>query len=432
MNFKSTALLCAAFSLAAASQAEAAKFPIKLFLSSDGLALSSFPSKQVLKEKITVKRTQGKTKVTWTAASDQPWLSATSTGQTGDALTVTADPAQVKKDKSNLARVTISTSGGDFTDTETLYVGFWVSGKDPVTPLVVQQNGIALVANPVRPDVYVTDGSSTVFGYNVYTGKLDSTWQTPAAKIGTMEVSSNGQALFVSDTQNKQIVALNTKTGAENAAFPIGYALSGWQNMVYARPFGQPALYLSGGPILSVPKGKVLASGLSSNYLAVTPDGQSLYAVEIGIDPATLYNYSVAIGGAGLSVTPITSATISGENCQGFAVSHDGTHVYPACGWPYEFDVYDGQSLQQVQTLPAETYPNNAAIDENDNFVGGLDGIYQTYDVYVYDQKGNSVSEVDSDQSDLMQDGLMRVSGDGRRVLSIDESQTMLMFRTVP
>jgi outer membrane protein assembly factor BamB len=342
-------------------------------------------------------------------------------------LIVQADPNQVKNDHVNVAKVTVSTSGGDFSDTETLYVGFWVGSANPPTPVIVQQSETTIAANPVTPVVYVSKGGSAVDEYNVYSGKLIETLTTIAAKIGAMEVSSNGQILFVFDTRNQDVVALNAKNGQQIASYPVGQSLG--QNMVYARPLGQPALYLSGGPIISVPKGEVLATGLDPGRIAVTPDGQHLYGVDVGVDPATLSSYSVGLSGKVLAITSLKSRFTSGENCQDLAVSHDGAHVYPACGAPYAFEVYDGQTLKRVQKLRAVPYPDNIEIDENDNAVGGLAFSYQKFDVYVYDQAGNTIAKVAADQS-AMQSGDMKVSGDGTRVMVLTSST--LNIRTIP
>jgi hypothetical protein len=396
-------------------------FPTKLFLSTDGLALSSFPSRHVLSKTIKVERTQGKRSVSWTASSDQSWLTVTPSGQTGGALTVKAKPGKLQKDQLNCANVTVATSGGDFSDTETLRVGFWIGSTDTAT-VTVQQDAIAIAANPVEPVAYVADGSSSIYEYNVYSGQLVGTLEKVAPTIGPMEVSSDGQTLFATDTTNYKIVALDADTGDEIGTYSLGYALPYGFNMVYARPYGQPAIYAQDGPILAVPSGDVLANGLPEDFLAVTPDGRKLFGVDVGTSPGTLYNYSIKGSGGKLDITPITSGRTNDDNCQDLAVSLDGRHVYPACGAPYEFDVYDGKTLEQVQTLPANPYPNNVKIDVNDDVVGGIDGLYEQDDIYVFNQKGYSLGEVPTSQqsySDGQQTAAMGVSGDAMRVISV-------------
>jgi hypothetical protein len=413
-------------------------FPPKLFLSANGLALSSFPSRQTLTHTIKVDRTRGKTPVTWTAVSNKPWLTVTASGTTGGTLMVTATPGQLKQDKLYLASVAVSTNGGDFTDTENLNVGFWVGSTDPST-VTLQQNALSIATNPVTPIAYVADASSSILEYNVYSGELVATLQNVAPTVGAMEVSSDGLTLFAADTTNYKIIALDAKNGKRIAAYSLGYPINSGFNMVYARPFGQPALYAAGGPIIAFPSGDTLASNLPADFIAVTPDGMKLFGVTVGESPGSLYNYSVGRNGDALAVEPIGSTRTNDDNCQDLAVSHDGGHVYPACGAPYEFDVYDGKTLAQVQTLPANPYPNNIEVDSNDDVVGGINGLYQQDDVYVFDQKGFSLGVVPTTSQsyeDGQQTAAMKVSGDTTRVISVtaavyDSSQT-LMFRNLP
>src|ERR1041385_6439879 len=113
--------------------AAAIDFPTRLFLSSEGAALSSFPHRQTLSRNIEVRRTQGTQTVPWMANSNQPWLTVTTTGMTGDPLKFKANPKHVKRDQLNIADVTVTTTGGDFSDSETLRVGLWVGAGDPIS-----------------------------------------------------------------------------------------------------------------------------------------------------------------------------------------------------------------------------------------------------------------------------------------------------------
>ncbi|MGD0189627.1 MAG: hypothetical protein ABSD74_02680 [Rhizomicrobium sp.] len=426
MKLKTTkALIGAVCLVVCASQADAGiKFKTRLFLSANGMALSSFPSTQVLSQTITVTRTQGTTQVNWKAKSDASWLTVTASGVTGGTLQVTANPASLTPNQSYVAKVNISTQGGDFKDKEILYVGMWVGSTDPST-VEVSLNGGGVAANPVTPIAYASSGSS-IYAYNVYSGSLVNTFSNVGTTLGQLQVSSDGNTLFAVDTTGRDVVALDAASGKQLGVYP-GSAEYGVTSIVYARPFGQPSLYIGSGTIVAVPKGQVLSGNLPAETLAVTPDGQHLYAVDPGISPGTLSNYSVSLSKKQLAVTSITSTDI-GSNCQALAVSFDAAHVYPACGSPYQFDVYDGQTLQQVQTLAASSYPNNAAIDENGDFVGGLNGLYQPYDTYVYDQSGNLVSEI-APADGLMNNAEMTVSGDGTRVISLNGSN--LVFRSL-
>jgi hypothetical protein len=433
-----SALACVAaclFSMLPGS-AQATQFPIRLFLSQDGIALSKFPSRHVLAKTIRVGRTKGKALAGWTASSDQPWLTVTPSGTTGGNLTVKADTRGLEKDQTYLANVTVSTSDADFTDSEVLRVGLYIGKNDP-QDLLVQQNATSIAVNPVSPIAYVADSGSSIFEYNIYTGAAVGEFQLVAPTVGYMEASSDGSTLFAVDTTNYKIIALDAMTGAVLDKYKLGYETF---NMVYARPYGQPALYIAGfsdnnGSVVAYPSGEQLATGIAPDYLAVTPDGLRVFSVSTSVSPGTIFGYSVKLKNDALSLASLGSVRLNGSNCQDLAISHDGKHVYPACGAPYEFDVYDGKKLTQVQTLPANPYPDNVEIDTNDHLVGGIDDAFQQYDVYVYDQKGFSLGHIpDGFGYYEMIDGSLKVSGDATRAVSAEygSSGNVVLFRNMP
>jgi hypothetical protein len=121
------------------------------------------------------------------------------------------------------------------------------------------------------------------------------------------------------------------------------------------------------------------------------------------------------------------------------AISPDGSNAYPACGWPYEFDVFDVDTLLQVQTLYATNYPNNAVIDSNGDFVGGLNGLYAASDVYVFDPTGfllEAVPALSQGSAAGQQNNALATSGDSRRVVTatgaVYNATQTLMFRNLP
>jgi hypothetical protein len=430
------ALLGAASIFAFAVSADAATvFPPKLFLSADGVALSSFPSRNTLDQKLVVARTQGKVPVTWTAASDQPWLTVTASGTTGQALKLHANPHGLAKDQPFLANVTVSTSDADFADTETLRVGFWVGSTDPTTVMHrLRQTATSIAANPVEPVVYMTDGRGSVQAYNVYSGAPAATLNNIAPAITTLDVSSDGRTLFALNANTNKLAAVDLATGAVLHRYAIKSSNYG-SGMAYARPFGQPALFTAAGPVIAYPSGDVLATGpAGGDAVAATPDGSKIFRVTLGDSPGTLSAYSAGLSNGELTLTRTGSTYINGENCQDLAVSHSGAHVYPACGAPYEFDVYSGKTLTQVQTLAATDYPISIEVDAFDRVVGGINNTDAATDAYVYNQRGDSLGGVPNTGIDE-QPGLLKVSGDGTRVLTAMQTWgnlPYLVFRSMP
>lgn len=147
-----------------------------------------------------------------------------------------------------------------------------------------------------------------------------------------------------------------------------------------------------------------------------------------GLSPYALYCfdtlYSHLDGGRLTLVNNGGVAHGVGSNGQDVALSNDGSRVYAASGAPYEFLVFDSKTLQPVQRLPAEAYPNAAEVDVNDVFYGGINRIYGQPDIWAYDSLGNLRNTYGSrgDRSGYLNAGQLVISGDGSRLIGSAES----------
>src|SRR5262249_15074068 len=154
------------------------------------------------------------------------WLSVTSSGLTGGTLVLTANPAGLQADQEYIAHVTISSSDGSVLNTQSVRVGLWVGSADP-GDATISGTFLHIAANPVEPYVYAVDGASNVLVYQVYSGALVRTLTTSLAATGEITVSSDGTQLFVSDTTNLEVVAIDPTSGAAIRHFPWGSSYSG-------------------------------------------------------------------------------------------------------------------------------------------------------------------------------------------------------------
>jgi hypothetical protein len=409
--------------------------PPHLFLSTDGLQLSAFPSRQVLAREVTVTRTLGSGSVAWTASSDQPWLTVTPSGVTGQKLVVEAVPDDLPFDQFLMATVTVVTANSEFADTQVLRVGMWRGQSDPPEGVLdVPQNVVTLATNPVRPLAYVGDLGTSVYVYDVYSGKKVNTFQRVAPWIGHMTTSSDGSVLYVTDMTNYRIVAVDAVTGAHLASYSLGYPVDRWFRPVFARPYGQPVLLAPGGPMISVPSGEHLLEGLPYDLLAAPTNGRRVYV--LGND-SWLRVYLVSLVSGRLTLELSAHTGLGAVNCVDLAVSFNGRRVYPACGFPYEFGVYDGDTLEKVQTLTGKPYPNNAEITPDGDFAAGVNVASGKADVFVYGPAGRLVGKVPTYASPHHGSTIaaMKISGDGTRVVmasyEIPSPQT-LKFRSMP
>ena len=417
------AVCCAALSLFCQAQSGlAATFPPKLFLSTDGVALSSFPNHQTLTRTIAVSRTQGDAPANWTASADQNWLSVTPSGSTGGSLTLAADPEGLVQNQFYQAIVTVKTDGADFTDTETVHVGLWIGAHRPGR-VQLPRAAVSIAANPVSPLFYAANGGPNIFVYNVYSGELVSTFKTLGKSIQAMAMSSDGGTLFAADSAGGQIVAADAQSGAVLASYTAhvkaGYGL----NLVYARPFGQPALYVAGtvsqGWIIAYPSGETLASGFAKGLLAVEPDGQKAYSLANAYNPSSLFAYSIKLEDGSLAIRRAGQNGTFDEGCRDITVSNAGTRVYIACASAGGFDVFDAETLAKVQTLPSKPVPDNVEVDWRDRVVGGLYLADPNDDVYVYRASGKLMKVLPPPRNNTgEQYATLKISGDGTRVIT--------------
>ncbi|HEX7157277.1 MAG TPA: quinoprotein amine dehydrogenase, partial [Burkholderiaceae bacterium] len=81
------------------------------------------------------------------------------------------------------------------------------------------------------------------------------------------------------------------------------------------------------------------------------------------------------------------------SNGRAIAVSPDDTRLYTATGAPYVCSSVNPQTLALVGSLPGgDAYPDNVAVMQDGRAVCGIDGIYSTYDFWVYTAAGALIS----------------------------------------
>ena len=426
---------------------QAGASPARLFLPTNGVALSQFPSYNRLSRSVPVDLTRNHDAVSWTATSSQPWLSVTQSGMTGQLITLTATPGTLTQNTAHIAIVTVSTSElGPAPVTANIRVSLWLGSSDPQT-LAITQPTESLAANPIEPWVYVNPGNTSIVVLNVYTGALVTTFSEVAPTIGEIVVSPDGYQLFAVDTTNYKIIELNAVTGKQVASFALDGPVDSFFSFAYARPITGATLFAVGEPAIRVANGERISKPLTSTHkfltplLQATPDGSRLAVLERGEAPGSLYTFSVSGAAGQLTITPQKTATLNGGGSAALTFSSDGSRLYPASGEVYEFDVYDWSTLKQVQTLPAGDFPGNAMFDSLGDFIGSSDGIYQTDDIFIFDTAGYSLGSVPTttyDYSNGLASNSMAISGDSTRVISVigvsgsGYNGNILLFRNLP
>jgi len=384
----------------------------KLFIADDGVALASMPTVSRLSQTLQVEENLGGA-VSWSASSDQAWLSVTSSGTTPGNLTLTADPTGLTADTLYLATVTVSSSNPVIENTQTVRVGFWVGSSDPNATDSVSASFTEAVADPIRPYVYVNNGGTDITVYNVHTATVVTTISTVASTLGDMVTSSDGSTLWAVDTTNFEIVPVDLDTFSVGTAWS-STSLASATRLGYARPGGHGMVLVgANGRLHDAGTGAELSQTFvpTSGELAVSRASNLL----CGLGWCSDLGYDELGNAATVGASKTASA---GSNCHDVAVNADGTRAYFACGSPYQFSVFDtttASPMTQLTPLTGGAYPGNIEIGSNDLIFGGRYPYSSTPDIWVYNSAG--VEQATYDLTSWIYDRQLVVSGDSLRMI---------------
>jgi hypothetical protein len=152
--------------------------------------------------------------------------------------------------------------------------------------------------------------------------------------------------------------------------------------------------------------------------LAGSPDGSKIVT-----DPGHVFSIArSALGGGQLLVTSLFGTDYPPGSTGQACISADGQTVYMASGSPNDLPGISIATLLQIQTLPAQPYPNSIACVWNGVIVGGTDGYTAATDIFVYNgPTGAQLALLASSATghrDLAARG-MAVSADATRLITV-------------
>lgn len=416
----------------------------RIVVGAAGVGFSATASGSVLTRAVTVYSVLGHTNTPWQAISDQSWLTVTSSGVTGGAITLTANPGALAAG-TYFANVTVSSSDASVENQETIRVGLYISGAT-VTDFSLSIPVQFLAADPVEPIVFVNNGGSTITGYNIFTGVVARSFSAGTTYAGSMVVSSDGRRLYVYDQTGLDVVELDATSGA--LIYTYNSTLLGYGNfagaLAYVRPSAHPMIITPASHAYDVTThavfdSPVLAGVLPTSWsLEASPDS-SIVVTEAG---RVLGISRSALGGGTFKGTFLFStATSSSDNGQS-CISGDGQTVYNTSDPPYNFYGTSLATRQGTQVLNAQPYPDAIACGWNGLIVGGTDAYYNATDVFLYNgATGTQLTVLDSSSLTgsrvLLYRGLA-LSADDSRLITMVASQpgqyvgNELRFQTLP
>jgi hypothetical protein len=405
----------------------------KILPSLSGVAMVSTPGWTRLDRTLTVSDNFN-LGATWTAASDQAWLTVS---RSGSMLTLQANPATLPLDTTSYATVTLTPTTAGVTAPETVRVALWKGSSAPAAMTQLSSTYTELAADPIRPLVYVHAGGASVDVYNVYTAQKTGS-VTLGAALGHMAVSQDGAHLYALDTANRTVVALDLATLAKSATWPLAAAATGQSRVVSIRPNGVEVLLTSAGAYRASDGQRLGSSSIGIGDLAASQDGKRLYLQDQGSSPTRIssmtLDYSAMGNGTMFSAPGATSSwSDAGGNGTDIAANADGSRVYSASGYPYRCSVFDA-NLALVGSLPGgDAYPNNVEVDSFGRIHCGISQSYSVADVWLHDVNGALLRSFRfTGYARHLLPRQMKVSGDGMMLVGLTDEPMLTIVAVGP
>jgi len=363
--------------------------PYRLFVHDTGVALTSSPTVAKLTQSIAVRDNRG-TPLAWTATSDQPWLTVTNgSGTTPGSFELTANPDSLPMEAVSYANVTVSSTDERVTNTEIVRVGLYRTAASPASQVEVTTIGTekrtGIVADPVRPYVYLTHGTSTVDVYNIYTGALLHTIDVGAGSdLRSLAIDDEGGRLYAADhgvpaIRVFDIVAATptlaaTWTDARWSNCTTCAGTFNYADLDYTRVNGRGLLVGGGSQIIDATDGALLIHDGGSYFVrslaaSVSGDGSKLFTANLDTAGHSVSRRTLSFDELN-DVVRLGDALIQGKpgSNRGMSTDYEVSVVYRACWYSaQQIERYDGATLATLSAVDSGT--NGGAILGPDGLV---------------------------------------------------------------
>jgi hypothetical protein len=373
------------------------------------------------------------------ASSDQPWLVV---GVSADKLILTADPSQLLSDTLNTATITITATDPDASAPEVIRVALWKGSAAPAAASKASLPYTTVVADPLRPNVYLHNGGAVIDVYNVYTGQKETSITGFSAHLGDMAVTPNGDSLYVVDIDNARVTTVDLNTRAISQQLPLTSPGTKATRIKVLHPNGVEMLLLSDGQLFqTATRTRLGVLPLSTGgTLSASSDGKRVTQQDEGNGTVTHTSVSVdyaALGGGTLFAARLAPASHTSPGSQGgdVWVSADGKRVYSAAATPKSCVIMNGPDLGILGYMTiGDATPNNIEVALDGRIFCGGAARAGSNDIYMYDSTGTKILQ----QYKLSTTGKqllprqMVVSGDGWMVVAITDDNMVTFLPIGP
>jgi hypothetical protein len=405
----------------------------KILPSIVGVAMVSVPGWSRLSRTVTVSDNYG-LGAGWSAASDKAWLAVQ---RDGASLKLVADPSALAVDAISYANVTLTPVDPAIQAPETIRVALWKGSSAPAATSAITGLYARVIADPIRPLVYLHNGGPTIDVFNVYTGQKTATINAGHG-LGEMAVSPDGGRLYAYNPGAPGLLAVDLAT-LTPASLPI--PADNHPGLKLIRPNGVQIL-VTGGGNYRMPDAVRLAS-LPANgweersFIVGSQDGKRLFLqpeLASGNMDAYALDYSQT-GGGSLSAAR-SAARLGGDVSsygRDFATNADGSRVYTTAG-QNRCTVHDA-NLNLLGELPSEiANPVSVEVDSFDRVYCGGGATYgSTADIWVFNPDGTLRTSFEFlPPWYRLISGQLAVSADGMMLVALAEAPTSIIIAVGP
>ncbi|EPR4993172.1 hypothetical protein ACU6DI_002205 [Vibrio navarrensis] len=403
-----------------------------------GISLTKFPTKEKLTAQIDILDSYNLADTAWTATTNAKWLSVTPSGTTSDKLVVSANTDGLAENTLYQTEIEISSGKDSVVTSENIRVALWIGSNDPELRSTIAGNFYHLAADPVRPYIYANQGqveSAEISIYHSHTNAYIAGLQLGAThQFGHMQVSEDGRWLYagidgdsiaVFDLINQSLVRIWQGHDALADMFTL------------VEPSGKPVILSSRARVYEPQTGKELTSeeddiySYGTGYIDASLYGKRFCTIDQGLSPYTITCYELSYNSYRNTININRIGDVphgTGSNGRAVAVNKDGSKVYAASGWPYNFLSIDIDTMMVTESLPADSYPNGVVIGENDKIHGIIDGYYAPTDLWIYNADGSESFKADaSGYNNSLINNALAVSGDGYQTFTSDGKELIII-----
>ena len=423
--------------------------PQSLNLNDRGVAFTSIGNLQVLSKTIDVIQTDGSpmpwlAEVTYHSSGAPSWLTVSQLPASPGSIELTANASGLSNGQIYEATVNVLATEGNFSDT--LRVGFYVDTTVTVNALVTKtlpniEGRTGLVADPIRPYVYVSSNGANVDAYNIYTGNLAHTFANLGTNLRTLVIRDDGTQLYAVDASALNIARVDlTSRSPLSTLVPAdwkdcNYCTNpyGELNIAYAYSHHKPVLITAVAQIYDAETGESLTNAQfntpENGILAVSGDGRTLFAAPTNSAPYSGRRYAINYDvNSGLFDAVWTHHNSGGDaNAHDFSVNYKGSKLYRACYYPTDIEAYDGNDFTYISLVNTGTFGSAQLLGENQLLCTRYYSASDSPDMWRVDLSNKAILGEYNVEGEVGLHSVV-VSGDGSRIIARSNDNATLSF----